>query len=65
MRDPSRIDGVLEALEERWRSAPDLRLAQIIGNAGQAMGYRTDPYYMEDYELMEYLKSWEDEDDMR
>lgn len=32
MRDPRRIDDVLEALGRYWRARPDLRLCQIIGN---------------------------------
>lgn len=56
-RDPERIDNVLDVLERRWKDAPDLRLAQIVGNAGQANGYGTDPYHMEDDELLAYLRS--------
>lgn len=55
MRDPDRINKILDDLEEYWKENPDLRLAQIIGNAGQENGYDKDPYYMEDDELLSYL----------
>lgn len=56
MRDPDRIDNVLDALEAYWTDNPDLRLAQIVGNAGQRNGFGTDPYYMEDDALLRYLE---------
>lgn len=57
MREEERIDDVLDELEEYWRRNPDLRLAQIIGNAGQDIGHGKDPYYMQDEELLSYLKN--------
>lgn len=56
MRDKNRIDEVLEELEEYWKENPDLRLSQIVGNAGQDRGYGTDPYHMEDDEILSYLE---------
>lgn len=35
MRDPSRIDNVLELLREVWTLEPDLRLGQLIYNAAR------------------------------
>jgi len=32
MRDPKRIDRVLELLAKYWHAEPDLRLGQIVGN---------------------------------
>lgn len=55
MRDENRIEDLMDELEEYWRANPDLRLAQIIGNASQDHGYGRDPYYMEDTDLLEYL----------
>lgn len=57
MRDPERIDSIADALEEYWSDHPDLRLAQIVGNAGKELGYGNDPYYMEDDELLKYLNN--------
>ena len=33
MRDPARIDQMLELLREVWTRSPDLRLGQLIVNA--------------------------------
>ncbi|VXB60840.1 DUF1040 family protein [Massilia sp. 9I] len=35
MRDPARIDEVLELLREVWTLEPDLRLGQLIYNAAR------------------------------
>ena len=35
MRDPARIDEVLELLREVWTLEPDLRLGQLIFNAAR------------------------------
>lgn len=35
MRDPARIDTVLEQLREVWMMDPDLRLGQLIYNAAR------------------------------
>ena len=48
MRDPKRIDTMLQVLEYYWKQNPDMRLGQLIGNIAR------DPelYYMEDDKLM-------------
>jgi len=51
MRDPRRIQAVLNTLEHYWRRYPDLRLGQIVGNLAQGV----DPYYIEDDELLKRL----------
>lgn len=55
MRDPERIDEVLDELEEYWKDHPDLRLGQIIGNIAQESGF-DDAYYMEDGTVIRYLE---------
>ena len=54
MRDPQRIDKVLQELKKVWEQCPDLRLGQLICNVVQ------DPalYYVEDYELVDALKQF-------
>ena len=52
MRDPKRIDVILDMIETIWRAEPDLRLAQIIMNA---YGKPGDPYGYEDNDLLEDL----------
>lgn len=48
MRDPERIDEILELLEMYWKKNPDLRLGQIVVNISQSEGYGSEPYYLED-----------------
>ena len=51
MRDPNRIDPMIERLRQVWKANPDLRLAQLICNATSL----DDPYYIEDDELQKRL----------
>lgn len=61
MRDPKRIDRVLELLAKYWHAAPDLRLGQIVVNclpteersgSGNGRVWKSegpiDPFYAED-----------------
>lgn len=52
MRDPNRIDLILDQLKTLWKKYPDLRLGQLILNVLQ------DPllYYVEDEQLIEALE---------
>lgn len=51
MRDPARIDQVLDTIRSIWKSNPDLRLMQLLGNL-----YHSGPeYYMEEPELVARL----------
>jgi len=59
MRDPKRIDVVLEQLESYWRLNPDLRLGQILCNMGRSCGME-DPFYLEDDKLADMLKAYND-----
>ena len=54
MRDPKRIDRVLTEISNIWHKFPDMRLGQLICNVLQ------DPalYYIEDEELVNYLKAF-------
>ena len=55
MRNPKRIDPILELIKEIWYRYPDLRLTQLIMNALKIAG---DPYYIEDDKLVEALKKY-------
>ena len=56
MRDPARIDKIITALCDYWRSNPDLRLCQIIGNfTNQTTGQTSSSYYIEDDLILSYL----------
>lgn len=52
MRNPNRIDRILNEIRLIWKQYPDLRLGQLILNVIE------DPalYYIEDEELVELLK---------
>ena len=56
MRDPNRIDGILEELKELWKKVPDWRLSQLFCNVQRNEGY--DQYYYEDEELINAIKNF-------
>lgn len=49
MRNPNRIDPLIEKLRAFWLANPDLRLGQIIYNC--LPDGETDAFYVEDAEL--------------
>lgn len=50
MRDPKRIDAVLEHVRRVWMQHPDMRLAwMLVGK---------DPFYTEDDVLCDIMKTW-------
>ena len=51
MRDPERIDYVLEVLGRAWKSVPDYRLCQLMVNM-----FGKDPFYVEDDEVARLLE---------
>lgn len=53
MRDPKRIDRILDQIREVWKKHPDLRLMQLLGNCFQGI----DNYYTEDDEVESLLRS--------
>ena len=55
MRDPARIDRMLELVRKVWYDAPDLRLTQLIMNE---LRMNSDPYYVEDQILEDALKAY-------
>lgn len=57
MRNPERIPEVLKELEEFWKQVPDWRLGQVISNFSYELMGNNDPFYMEDYKLLELLQS--------
>jgi uncharacterized protein YihD (DUF1040 family) len=55
MRDPNRIDHILNLLKQMWKQVPDWRLGQLLIN----LTYRNeDLYYLEDDKLEERLEAW-------
>lgn len=58
MRDPNRIDGILERLRVVWTKSPDLRLGQLLLNVN-----RGDIYHTEDNALIEAVEELYSEKD--
>ena len=58
MRDPNRIEPMLQLIRDIWYKAPDLRLTQLIMNA---LNMNLDPYYIEDDELKKALEKYKDQ----
>jgi len=53
MRDPVRIDKVLEVIKKYWKRNHSMRLCQLLGNC---FGFN-DLYYVEDDELVKELEN--------
>ena len=52
MRDPKRINRIIERIRGIWITQPDIRLTQLIMNA---LNMNSDPYYVEDDKLEKAL----------
>ena len=52
MRDPKRIDVILQQISNIWHKYPDMRLGQLIGNVLEGVSL----YYVEDDGLVNALK---------
>ena len=52
MRDPKRIDVILQEISTIWYKYPDMRLGQLIGNVLEGPSL----YYVEDDSLVKALK---------
>lgn len=57
MRDPNRINSVLETVRRVWVNLPDWRLGQLICNIAREAGV-WDSFYMEDEELDAQARLW-------
>ncbi len=59
MRDPSRIDHVLEAIRKVWILKPDMRLGQLLFNALRARGDpASDLFSVDDTALVRKVDSF-------
>lgn len=52
MRDPKRIEVILDHIRQVWEANPDLRLGQIVASAAQQTTGYTDTFYVEDIKLL-------------
>ena len=57
MRDPNRIDHVVETIRRVWHLVPDWRLGQLVCNLARECG-AWDSFYMEDDMLEDAARSW-------
>jgi uncharacterized protein YihD (DUF1040 family) len=64
MRDPKRIEGVLNELRSIWYTYPDLRLGQLLINIADEPGYKDDGarishiFHLEDDKFLERLREF-------
>lgn len=56
MRDPARIDDLIEKLWDAWRANPDLRLGQLLVNLIRPGEPCPAVFYFEDAELLKRLQ---------
>ena len=56
MRNPERIDRILNLIGKAWKKSPDLRFFQLI--ASMPVDYHGDLFYYEDDEFEQWLKGW-------
>ena len=56
MRDPKRIDVILQEISDIWHKYPDMRLGQLIGNVLEGPSL----YYVEDDGLVKALKDMQE-----
>jgi len=55
LRDPNRIDEIINALRDCWKQNPDLRLGQLIYNLNKS-GNRDNVFVPEDDKWLEWIK---------
>ncbi|MER0041586.1 hypothetical protein [Pseudomonas sp. MGal98] len=59
MRDPERIDEMLDLIREVWQDNPDLRLGQLIMNAARMREPTAENiFYIEDGSLAKGLRRY-------
>jgi uncharacterized protein YihD (DUF1040 family) len=55
MRDPNRIDGIIERLRAVWKRRPHMRLGQLVAN-GAMFGLNGPTHLIEDDELISAIE---------
>lgn len=58
MRDPRRIEQILQVIREIWEREPDLRLGQIVVNAIRPIEPCPEIFAAEDGDLLEGLREY-------
>lgn len=57
MRDPERIDVIVEELRKLWKAVPDWRLGQLIVNCANSGQPCPTVFYKEDDDILEAIRS--------
>ena len=57
MRDPARIDLIIEKLRNLWKANPDLRLGQLLVNLIRPQEPCPQVFYFEDTDLLKRFSS--------
>ena len=57
MRDPNRIDEILNIVKIVWNQYPDMRFGQLVVNV---LGI--DPFYVEDDLILKAFQNWVEEE---
>lgn len=57
MRDPKRIERMIEQLESAWHALPDMRLGQLVLNVTRAAN-TSDLWNLEDDQIEQLLDSF-------
>jgi hypothetical protein len=55
MRDPNRIDGIIERLRAVWKRRPHMRLGQLVAN-GVMFGLNAPTHLIEDDALISAIE---------
>lgn len=58
MRNNKEIERVILQVKHIWRTNPGLRLSQLLVNAAQEAGRESDIFYIEDDDLLKYLRQF-------
>lgn len=56
MRNPERIQPILDKIAELWKEHPDFRLGQLIMVIGMTKEHNPKLFYMEDEEFLRLLE---------
>lgn len=56
MRNPNRINEIIDELKVYWNNHPNWRLGQLISNLSYELTGDNDPFFITDEELLELLK---------
>lgn len=53
--NPDRIDPIIELLQKKWKSYPNMRLMQLLINV---IDSELDPFYVDDQDLERWIRDF-------